>query len=388
LVDAVVLSEGEFTFCELINRINEGMPLDQLDSIEGLAFLRNGEIILTKPREFADPADLPIIDYSLVDIPKYYQTYFECKKMLYLYGSKGCPFACTFCYNSAYNRSIYRKRPDDYIFSEFDYLVNEQGMDGIYFTDDVFCPKKEDLHNFCTKMKQKNYKLVWGCQARVGQFDREDYEMMYDSGCRWVFFGVETGSEEMQHEVRKNLDFSKMDETFRDTREIGIVTIASLIIDFPDETEEQIQDTINLAKRIKADLYPCNMYTPNIEQELCQELIRKGRYKPPKTLDEHAKLDPTVDYFKSFSHIPKRDLMVIRSYFHWISLTRKNTAKSSKSFEFLGKAINDSAINIFRFGIISFIVIGINSARTLINAVWNVYAHPKIRKKYGLYKDK
>jgi len=308
--------------------------------------------------------------------------------MLYLYGSKGCPFACTFCYNSAYNRSKYRKRPDEYILKEFDFLVSEYGMDGVYFTDDVFCPKKEDLKEFCFKIKERKYNLTWGCQARVGQFDREDFELMYNSGCRWIFFGIETGSEEMQRKVKKNLDFSKMDETFKITKELGIITVSSLIVGFPNETVDQLRDTINLAKRIKADLYPVNMYTPNIEQELCKELIKKGLFNPPKTLDEHAKLNQTVDYFKSFSNIPKRELMVIRSFFFWISFTRKDTGKSSKSFEFAGKALNDALINIFRFGIVSFIFTGINSIKTFINVVWNVFAHPKIRKKYGLYTEK
>jgi len=388
VVDAVVLNEGEYTITELINELEKKTPVNRMDSIDGLAFLRNGEIIVTKPRAFADLADLPVIDYSLVDVPKYFQTWFGCKKMLYLYGSKGCPFTCTFCYNHAYNNSTYRKRPNDDLFAEFDYLVKEHGMDGIYFTDDVFCPKKEDLRNFCSIMKQKNYNLTWGCQARIGQFDSEDFRLLHDSGCRWVFFGIETGSEEMQHKVKKNLDFSKMEDTFRVTKDLGIITISSLIIGFPDETEEQLRDTVNLTKRIKADLYPVNLYTPNIEQELCQELIQKGRFNPPKTLDEHAKLNQTNDYYKSFSTIPKRELMVIRSYFHWISFTRKDTGASSKSFEFAGKAINDAVINIFRFGIISFVFTSVNSTRTFINVVWNVFAHPKIRKKYGLYKIK
>lgn len=384
LVDAVVLNEGEYTIIELINELSKKIPFNMMDNIDGLAFLRDGEIIVTKPRDFADPANLPVIDYSLVDVPKYFQTWFGCKRMLYLYGSKGCPFACTFCYNRAYNNSTYRKRPNDDIFAEFDYLVKEHGMDGIYFTDDVFCPQKPELKDFCSMMKKKNYNLIWGCQARIGQFDSEDFHLLYDAGCRWVFFGIETGSKEMQQKVKKNLDFSKMEETFKVTKDLGIITISSLIIGFPNETEEQLRDTVNLAKQIKADLYPVNLYTPNIEQELCQELIKKGLFNPPTTLAEHAKLNQTNDYYKSFSTVPKRELMVIRSYFHWVSFTRKDTGASSKSFEFAGKAINDAFINIFRFGIVSFIFTSINSAKTFIEIVWNVFAHPKIRKKYGL----
>jgi magnesium-protoporphyrin IX monomethyl ester (oxidative) cyclase len=385
LVDAVVLNEGEVTTIEMLDELAKNHPINRMDHIDGLAFIRNNEVIVTKPRAFADPANLPVIDYSNVDVPKYFQTWFGCKRMLYLYGSKGCPFACTFCYNKAYNSQKYRKRPNEDIFSEIDYLVNEHGMDGIYFTDDVFCPNKEELRAFCSVMKQKNYSMTWGCQARIGQFDREDFELLYDAGCKWVFFGIETGSEEMQKKVDKNLDFSKMDETFGITKEIGIITISSLIIGFPNETEEQLRDTIDLAKRIKADLYPVNLYTPNIEQDLCKELIEKGVFNPPHTLKEHAKLNQTNDYFNSFSTVPKRELMVIRSYFHWISFTKKSTASSSKSFEFAGKAINDAFLNIFRFGIVSFIFTSVNSIKMFTIVAWNVFAHPKIRKKYGLF---
>jgi anaerobic magnesium-protoporphyrin IX monomethyl ester cyclase len=386
IVDAVVLNEGEVTVSQLLDEMAKKTPINEMNDIDGLAFVKNGEIIVTRPRTFADPADLPVIDYSLVDVPKYFQTWFGCKRMLYLYGSKGCPFACTFCYNEAYNHSTYRKRSNEDLFAEFDCLVNEYGMDGIYFTDDVFCPKKEDLKDFCSMMRQRNYSLTWGCQARIGQFDSEDFRLLYNSGCRWVFFGIETGSEEMQKKVKKNLDFSKMDETFKITKELGIITISSLIIGFPNETEEQLRDTVNLAKRIKADLYPVNLYTPNIEQVLCRELIANGLFTPPHTLKEHAKLNQTNDYFESFSTVPKRELMVIRSYFHWISFTRKDTGGSSKPFEFAGKAVNDALLNIFRFGVVSFVFTGINSLKAFIKVVWNVFAHPKIRKKYGLHK--
>lgn len=386
VVDAVVLGEGEATFLELVQALENNTLMTQLDCVQGLAFVREGQIVVTACRDFLDPGDLPIIDYSLVDVPKYYQTWYGCKKMLYLYGSKGCPFACTFCYNAAYNKSTYRKRPIAHLFAEFDYLVSEHGMDGIYFTDDVFLPKKEDLKTFCATMKQRQYNLTWGCQARTGQFDREDFELMYDAGCRWVFFGVETGSDDMQKKVGKNLNLKTMAQNFKDAKESGLITIASLIIGFPDETPEQVRETIRLTKEIKADLYPCNMYTPNVEQKLCRQLIEQGRFTPPKTLEDHAKLDPTVDFFDGFSSIPYRDLMVIRSYFHWISFTKKETNQSTKPFEFASKAINDAMLIIFRFGLVSFVINGFNSLNTFIRVVWNVFAHPKIRKKYGLYR--
>lgn len=388
LVDAVILGEGEKTFSELLDEYGRNKSPRSLDHIDGLAYIRDGEIRVTRPRAFSPPEELPIIDYSLVDIPKYFETFYECEKMLYLYGSKGCPFACSFCYNPSYNNCQYRKRPTDHVFAEIDALVKNYGLDGIYFTDDVFCPKKKDLQEFCQKMRDRNHALVWGCQARVGQFDRDDFRLMYDSGCRWVFFGVETGNKEMQCKIGKNLDLSLVEETFKITRELGLVSISSLIVGLPDETEEQLRDTVNLAKRLEADLLPVNLYTPSIEQALAKELMESGRYHPPKTLDDYIKLKPTSEYIKSVNTIPKRDLLVIRSYFHWISFRGKGSQKASKSFGFARKAINDAIHNVMRFGVLYFVYAAFNSLKTFLGVVINVYCYPAVRRKYGLYEDK
>ncbi len=386
VADYVVLGEGEVTTLELLEKIEVCSPPEEISRVNGLAFLRDSKVEVTAQRDFMDPEDLPVIDYSLVDVPKYFQTWYGCKRMLYLYGSKGCPFSCNFCYNPAYNRSVYRKRKDEDLFEEFDYLVNNHGMDGIYFTDDVFCPNKEDLRKFCDKMKEKNYrKLSWGCQARIGQFDKDDFNLIYESGGRWVFFGVETGSPEIQQKTGKKLRIDRVEEDIRLAGEAGLITVSSLILGFPDETKEQVKETIELAKRIDADLYPCNIYTPHVEQELCQELIRQGRFTPPGTLKEHSKLKPTTDWYEGFSTLPRRDIMVIRSYFHWVSFTQNKKGPSQKPFEFAAKAINDTMINIFRFGLLSFISTTLYSFKTFISVVWNVFFFPRIRKEYGLY---
>lgn len=388
MVDAVILGEGEVTFAELLKELENHPSLENLDHIDGLAFIRDGAVVTTRPRTFAAAEDLPVIDYSLVDVPKYFETFYECRNMLYLYGSKGCPFSCSFCYNPAYNNCKYRKRPVDHVFREIDALVKDYGLDGIYFTDDVFCPNKKDLREFCDKMRERNHALVWGCQARVGQFDREDFQLMYDAGCRWVFFGVESGNEEMQRNIGKNLDLSLVEQTFLITNEIGLVSISSLIVGLPGETEKQLRDTVSLAKRIKAELIPVNLYTPSIEQKMAKDLMQRGLYHPPHTLDEYVKLKPTSEYIEGITTIPKRELLVIRSYFHWISFRGNDSGKSSTSFEFAHKAFHDAVRNVTRFGIAQFILGSYHSFITFIGVIWNVYGHPGIRKKYGLYKDK
>ena len=93
-------------------------------------------------------------------------------------------------------------------------------------------------------------------------FEEADYQMLYDAGCRWIFFGIESGSKEMQDIIHKNIDYSKIAPTFEVLNRIGITTIASFIIGFPNETKKQLKDTVRLLNTIKANLPPVFHFTP------------------------------------------------------------------------------------------------------------------------------
>jgi anaerobic magnesium-protoporphyrin IX monomethyl ester cyclase len=75
LVDFVVIGEGEITMLELVNALEQNTPLH---SIDGLAYIENGEIKTNPSRAFADLAALPVIDWTLVNPSKYFRAYFGC----------------------------------------------------------------------------------------------------------------------------------------------------------------------------------------------------------------------------------------------------------------------------------------------------------------------
>jgi radical SAM superfamily enzyme YgiQ (UPF0313 family) len=87
------LAKGEITFLELINTIERGGSLDDID---GLAYIDQGKTVVNKERKFANLAELPVLDFSFIDPGKYMTSYIECRKMLHLYASKGCPCQCFF----------------------------------------------------------------------------------------------------------------------------------------------------------------------------------------------------------------------------------------------------------------------------------------------------
>lgn len=192
-VDAVSIGEGEETWLDLANAYAAGTP--DLFSIPGLALRGDGgETGFTPERPFLDLAGLPETDWSFVDVEKYFQTSYGCRRMLYLYASKGCPFSCVFCYNKEFHRCTHRKRPLEQLLNEIKYLVTNHRMDGVYFADELWCRSRSEIREICDALRGLDLDFIWGCQTRIGIFDQEDFEYMFCSGCRWMFFGVESGS--------------------------------------------------------------------------------------------------------------------------------------------------------------------------------------------------
>ncbi len=380
-VDYVMIGEGEFTFEELIQVVEHKR---EAETVDGIAFRRNGEIIRTHYREFADLSEMPITDWSLIDVDKYSQPYLVCKKMVYLYSSKGCPCCCTFCSNACFHRSTHRKRPNEYVIEEIKYLIENHGVDGVYFSDELWCVKRSDMLDFCKRIKDNNLDFKWGVQLRIGLFDEEDFRIMYDAGCRWVLFGIETGSKEMLKTVKKNIDYGKIVPTFKYLKEIGYTTVASFIIGYPDETEEQLKDTVALLNSISASLTPVFHFTPLPGTELYDEVVAAGKFKPEKSLKQLSKVVATESIGKNLSKVPTRDLRVIRSWYHWKSFSGKDTLTTKKPFEFAKQTILSGLHSISQKGPIYFLVNGFSAFREFIYVFWYSHMYRDIIKKYGL----
>ena len=382
-VDHVIIGEGEITWEMLLDAIKDKTDLH---SVDGLAFIKQGKTFINKDRAFADLADFPILDWSLVNPADYYQHMFSAKKMLYLYSAKGCPGQCSFCFNKSFNKCMYRKRPFDYCIEEIKYLTRNSGMDGVHFADELWCRNKKEMTDNCEKLISTGLNTLWGCNAKIGMYGKEDFELMFRAGCRWMFFGIESGSAIIQEEIKKGISLNKVEETIKDCADAGIVPVTSFIIGFPDETPEQIKETVALAKRIPRAMYDFNFFFPLTGSEMCEKLVVQGKYKMPETLEEFAELIPTEKMQINFSKIPTKELKVIRAYFMWSSFTRKASSPGSSGYSFTKKAISDAVKGLFGHGLKNFTLSFEVDAEIFFGIVFSLLFHPRIRRKYGLYK--
>ena len=239
--------------------------------------------------------------------------------MLYLYLAKGCPFSCVFCYNKEFHRCTYRRRPLETLLREIRFLVEKHGMDGVYFADELWCRNVREMHELCDALKGLNLDFYWGCQTRVGIFSQEDFDYMYASGCRWVFFGVESGSRRVLEAMNKRLAYEKVVPTFTACKKAGIVAIGSFIAGFPGETEQDLKQTVALIEQLDTTLINLNYIVILPGTELYHRLVSEGRY-PEITDLRQMKEDDSMQYLKhNYSEVPSRDLKVIHSWYMWIN---------------------------------------------------------------------
>lgn len=383
-VDFIVIGEGEITFTELLNSLENGKSFYDID---GLAFVDNDGVHINKDREFADLSTFPAIDWSLVNPNKYCQIYFLCKKMMYLYSSKGCPAKCTFCYSPGYHRCTHRKRPPEQVVDEIEYLVKNCGVDGINFSDELWNPGKEDMQALFRMFRERELNFVWGCQSRLGTFDKEELQLMYDAGCRWILFGIESGSEERIKKIKKGIRLDMAKEIFRDCREIGITAQSSFIIGYPDETEQELKQTVSFALNLDAHLSPFNVFFLQPGSEAFESAVSSGRYDPPKNLKEWAKLQCDEFEGDTLSKVPRKDLLVLHFYAQWRGFSQKESV-SSDSYGIIKQLAVQAVKNMFKFNPDNFFLGAYASAKQLLTVIWYAKAYPKILKKYGIVKNK
>lgn len=383
-IDFISIGEGEESWLELADTLEKG---GNPKNIAGLAYKENGKVVYTPEREFTDLSILPQMDFSLIDVDKYLGPMYGCRKTALLYISKGCYGQCTFCFNSKFHRRCHRERPLEVFFAEVRYLMENHGVDCIYFADELFGKNKNHLRYLCKAFIDSGLGFKWVAQTRAGYFDLEDYKMMKEAGCIAVDFGIETGSPTMLETIKKNIPYEKIKETFELCKEAEIITLANFIIGFPDETEEQLRDTIRMAMDIPATQRTFFFFMPGPGSELYDMLVSSGRYSPPKTFREYTNVQFYYSPKPNFSKIPSKELKAVRAYFLWKGFSRKYFSQTARTYDIAKKDIVD-VLKQFKGHDLRFAVqLVLISAYEFLDIFSYAHFCPSVIKKYNLRID-
>ena len=384
LVDYIGIGEGEYTLMELLEVVSGRRDPS---TVQSLVYLDpNGQPVHTPLRPFANLADFPDTDFSLLPMDKYFSYFPKAPHTLGVYASKGCPCQCTFCFNAAYHRCQYRARVRASVMREIESLVSDCDADGILFFDELWGVDKEELRAYCNDIASLSERLRkpirWGCQTSIGVLRLEDMKCMADSGCWFISFGLESGSPEVLKRVKKGYALTKVETDANNCKAAGMCVMLNAIFGFPDETPAQIKQTVHTIFRLNPTIYATGLFYVSPGTEEYNKLVSSGRLKPPGDLAGWSEVEERRFMETNYSAIPDRELKVIHYFFYWRTLFQDRKDQKASRLDFIKIGLRRVVDQIGRKGFFYFIF---KHFRLALYSAWYYYAFPGIRKKYDLY---
>lgn len=287
LVDMVVVGEGEETFAAIVERVMEGKPLEVLPGTclvdEHKGVHRGGA------RPFIDPDTLPMPAYDVVDLDRYYNI----RRQFDYQSSRGCPFRCDFCYNTVFCGRKWRGKSAEKVAAELTAIRDRFGAEMVAFVDDELFIDARRVERLLDLMTAKGGGLRYSASCRldlVRRFSGKLLRKLRESGFRHLYFGAESGSDEVLAAIHKGITTEDILEGTRQVAKAGIKPVLSFMSGFPGETRGQFGETVALIRRLwKADrritvngVFPFSPYPGT----LLFDEARKQGLLPPGDLDQ------------------------------------------------------------------------------------------------------
>lgn len=291
-VDIVVRGEGEITIQDLALALqNQG----SLSELKGISYKQGDRVISNPDRK---PMNLNEIDkelpYDLFEMDKYNLPAFP------VHTSRGCPYRCGFCYNTAFNKRIWRFKTSERVLDEIEYVVSKLGVRKISFTwEDEFFIRPSRVKEICNGIIERGIKIEWESFCRFDSFQKVDDELlrlMEESGCVSLSFGGESGSKRILDEViHKDITVGQIVKTTEVLSRTNIRQIISFMSGLPTETDEDMNMTFNLIDKL-TKINPKNiyfngifLYTPYPGTILFDEIVKNYNYEIPGSFEEWSK---------------------------------------------------------------------------------------------------
>ena len=257
-VDIVVRYEGERAICEICDALDRGR---KLENVKGISFRHDNRVFSTPLRHRIENLDsIPFPAFHLLE-PSIEHYIGEGKEKGFpIITTRGCPFNCIFCSTAALHGRKYRTRSANNVLDEMEFVQDKYKINVISFADDNFTMKRNRVIDICRGIKERNLDFEWGCSARVDLLSKDLLEVMNSSGCKNIFFGIESASQRVLETVKKGFSIENAKEMVKLTEKMGIKTHCSFILGLPNETVESIDEMI----RFVEETMPSGRVLPNV----------------------------------------------------------------------------------------------------------------------------
>ncbi len=292
----------------------------------------------------------------------------------YLLSSRGCPYRCNFCWEVARTKALkaesssvdltWRAHSAQWVRDQLDTIeasLKKQGlaMDGVGFWDDMIVGKGLPEHNARAKeifnmMRQRNFGYLLEMRANqliltsdrwndAGvQREADLYKFLKETGCMQVFVGTESGSQETLNLIQKGTKLEDYLRLVEISHDVGLPLRFSMIVGFPDESEQSINSTLDLIEKMEKEPFVSisgpKLFTPYPGTPQYEAAVRHG-FEAPQTTADWARINRYSDF---------------RSFFPWLkkisnsTLSRIDHAFNNINAEKKYQASEETILNLVR----------------------------------------
>ena len=287
-------SQGEATLLAVVQAITAGTPLGDVPNL----YLREdaGNWALTRRRPEVNALDECSVRWSSFDPGRLGAT-------LSTRTARSCAFECAFC--------DYPERAGKLTLANIATVEREleslaaMGVTRVAFIDDTFNVPMRRFRELCRMMIRRDFGIEWFSYFRCGHAkDPDVYDLMYDSGCRGVLLGIESGDDRVLRNMDKRATVSDYRFGIEQLRKRDIFTHASFVVGFPGESDETVENTVSFLNETGPDTFAVNhwyyLHATPIHRRASEFGLRGSGYTwAHGTMDSARALDAADHIFAS-----------------------------------------------------------------------------------------
>ncbi len=310
-LDMICVGEGEEAIVELCRKLEEGRDYSDISNIWSKV---NGEVRgnpLRPPIQNLD--SLPFPDRDIFDYPN---LHLESKGKAVFMATRGCPFSCTYCSNTALRevhggpgKYLRFRSPENVTAEILEVIERYPFIRTVYFEDDILFLKKDFARRFASHYPEK-ISLPFTCNMHPSFCSKETVALLKKAGCSGIRIGLESGDEQIRREVlNRNYPQDVLIKAFLNCKEAGLKIRSFNMVGIPGETPRKVLETIKLNARAGIDELQCSIFQPYPGTKLYDICLEKGLFSGKIPTDYYY--TPTLN----LGQLNNKQIFMFRSYF-------------------------------------------------------------------------
>ena len=276
-VDYVFKGEAERSLVELLDHVDNGRePVD----VDGISYMAGEKYVGREVALIEDLDELPFPDRDLLGEIDYGYVFqgipLTFGKFTTINTSRGCPYSCSYCSCATFSRHKLRYRSPENVIEEIQILY-DKGYRDVVIVDDNFTQKRDRVERICELINERHIKMRFYCEGRVNNASPEMFRKMKKAGFEVIFFGAESASRRVLEYYHKKLDPEQTIVAVQNAKKANLLVVTSFIIGAPIESHKDMEDTIDLIRKLRPHGVEINVLDILIGTQIWDDLNGMGK---------------------------------------------------------------------------------------------------------------